>query len=147
VLGIERRRDEERHQAEDRAQAEKVAGRAILVAEGSQVWGVSIRNGSELPIYKVSITYEPIAGGDISEEFNENVVPPGRWYRRGDVQYPSDLVYPSASVYPSGDDTMRRAERDLPARDFAVSLRFTDAANRVWTRDREGVLTRVQGGA
>lgn len=81
------------------------------------------------------VEYEPIRPGGGALAVVLELVPPGDWllssrslYRRPDVTPP----HPEAA--------------ELPGRPFVVAIRFTDAANRTWRRDRDGVLTRLQSG-
>jgi hypothetical protein len=150
VLGVERRRDRQRQGAEERAQAEKVAAWPSVVRtdpadpNSAPKWGAAVRNASDLPVYQVHVEYRPITPGRGQMAIVSEVVPPGDWRPSGRELYPSETRYPNPSVYPGGSTLRRAAQDDLPDRNFVISLRFTDAANRVWHRDRYGVLTRVQ---
>jgi hypothetical protein len=147
VLEVERRRDDERRQFEDerratdeRTQAERVAAWPSLVRSdpadpaSPAEWSGTIRNASDLPVYQVGIEFEPIGGGGLTVYMFE-VVPPGSWSLNRD-----------RVLYPGGELQVRQEVGDLPDRTFVIALRFTDAANRVWRRDRYGVLTRVESG-
>jgi hypothetical protein len=106
-----------------------------------------VRNASELPVYQVHVEFQPITRGGGQRAVVQEVVPPGDWRLSGRELYPSENLAPSGNLVPGGPSLRRAAHGDLPDRTFVVSLRFTDAANRVWHRDRYGVLTRVQSGS
>jgi hypothetical protein len=98
-------------------------------------WGAAVRNASDLPVYQVYLEYVPIRrGGGVLAVVLE-LVPPGDWLLSGREPYRRsfDRTLPSP-----------REASGPPDRPFVVELRFTDAANRTWHRDRQGILTLVE---
>ena len=136
LIKVELERDE--RAAEDRRRAEEDRARseqAALVATwpgpspGSSGRGIVVRNGSNLPIYGVEVTLHSHSGRPDILVVVEDVIPPGdRWY-----PFPESVF----EVNELGDrvgDT-----RD----DWAPAIEFEDAAGRLWGRNEDGVLERL----
>lgn len=139
VVMIERQRDADRADTEQRQQADRVATWPSLVLSDPSDprspprWGVAVRNASGLPIYQVHIEHEPITrhAGALAVIFE--VVPPGTF-----------LLSERRLYRLSRADRLLRVGVDeaLPDRGYQVALTFTDAAGRTWHRDVRGALSR-----
>lgn len=134
----EQDRDERQEQADNRAQAEKVAAWVATVDDtrhpGIPGWtaGFVIRNASELPVYDVDVTL--FAGGDSWAVSIIRVLPPGT------EEYPVPA--------PMIANLTETVDEDLQSSDIvemtSVILRFRDASGRLWSRDTSGVLAPSQ---
>lgn len=134
VLKVERQREDRTVKAEDeRRQREERAEQADLVA----VWSVPasartvIHNGSQLPIYRVVVTYVFPSVGESREAGLLVAVPPGT--KEAPVPALPDVMvdpYSGEPVTIGMDVTGARHE-----------VRFVDTGGRHWHRNIDGVLT------
>jgi hypothetical protein len=138
LLRVEQKRDRDQKRLLDRAQAERVAVWPAEVRTASndpgspRRWGAAVRNGSDLPVYQVSVEFSGLTGSGMDVVVLE-VVPPGDWLLTG-----RDL-YRRPDAPEHGPDP-----QDLPPRQFTVGVRFTDAADRRWHRNARGDLVRAE---
>jgi hypothetical protein len=92
----------------------------------SPVWGVEIRNGSNLPVYDVRVAYHFVKKGATTPEkgfYKVAILPPGESFRE-----------------------LPRSLRDAKNPDeMTVALTFRDAAGYSWSRGTDGVLTELVG--
>lgn len=128
VLKLEAQRENRAEQAEaERRSREDRADQADLVA----VWpagysGAVIRNGSALPIYRVTVTYVTSAG-EVHESTEVDVVPPGE----REAPWPPDAQTPDDEGNVTFNFDLVHARN---------GIRFVDSAGRRWHRDGNGVL-------
>jgi hypothetical protein len=139
VVMIERRRDEGRQMEADRAQANLISAWQVPVLSDSGdphsplQWGFAIRNLSQQPVYQFRSTYVPMRDGAGQMNVIHELVPPGDWRLSGSELYPYREIAVPNSAYD-----------DLPDAPHFVEIEFTDTSGRRWSRDRQGVLTRVE---
>lgn len=147
ALGRERRRDEAREDAEKAAQASAVAAwpdtQPPYPEEGYTItsesiahdhrWRVFLRNASDLPVYRVRITWcEGVHA--LGEQQTIHVLPPD----------PEPLIQPAPKAVVTewkttwGDGGRRPV---APVDRLGVAIDFIDAKGQEWRRDQRGVLT------
>lgn len=130
ALGLERRRQT---LAEERDEAAQASAVAVWVTDPStRTWSAVLRNGSQLPVYDVEVTFQPSVRTDddlgIATARIHTVGP-------GDV----DIPYPQQFQWPGGNPTTNLVD------DLRLSLTFTDAAGVPWSRDENGRLECIRG--
>ena len=107
----------------ERRQASKVScwvehGSTGTAGSSRPSWIVSVQNGSDEPIYGVSVVQEPgYVGGE----------PTGWW----------DVIPPGTQEGAVWDPDIEHVDREPKP-----VLEFNDAAGRGWTRDADGILRR-----
>lgn len=137
IVRIELARDEERRK-ERRAEkdtverAEQADRIAVWVAKKASGWNVYSRNSSDLPVFDVTIKlWED--GGEPQESFHsllppdtsEKPLPDSFWIVHQDSERGKMLV------------SETRAAR------VRTSIKFQDAAGRIWFRNERGLLTKI----
>lgn len=132
ALNRERQRDDERHEREQREQAELVAGWVDRDPPGERSygdaqWAVRVTNGSSQPIYNVDVA-------SLTGEFDGQ---PGK------ATEPTRYL-----VLPPGESEWSTAENTLAemvgrVEHVRVFLAFTDCGGRRWNRDDAGQLSQV----
>jgi len=140
VLAVERRRDRAQQAREERAHAERVAAWPSLVtvdpndASSAEVWGVTMRNAGDMPIYQVRVERVPTVSGGGESHVIFEVVPPGEWLVNRGVMYPR----------PRTSSAARSHVGPTPPRPYVIEMTFTDVTERTWHRDGRGRLTLQQ---
>jgi hypothetical protein len=138
VLQVERRRDADQDEVQRRRQAERLAAWPVVVPEDPEfqaseaMWGVTIRNASDLPVYQAWVILEPITRGAGEHITIHELVPPGTFTQFGnELRSPNDFENTELISEP-------------PPRPYVIALEFDDAAGRRWRRDANGTLIRVE---
>jgi hypothetical protein len=145
LLRVEHKRDRdergrglEQKRLADRVQADRVAAWPSEVRSdvndptSARQWGAAIRNGSDLPVYQLAVEFSGFTGPKYSAVICE-VVPPGDWLLSGRE------LYRRPDVAERGPQS-----QDRQPREFLISVRFTDVAERRWYRDARGFLVRTE---
>lgn len=131
MLKLEQRRDFQRDQRD--AQERDIAARAEQ-ADHVAAWigfpeGLTVRNGSRLPIYDVAVRVL-LEGEQVGETVRLPVLPPGEESPRIPTKHDSS---PNAFVQ-LGWDARREA---------VAEITFRDVGTRLWSRDGAGVLRAI----
>lgn len=136
VLDRETDRDERRNQEDRRAQASRVVAWPDMETSGGGTprFGALVRNGSELPVRNVVVTFL-WSNGPVWTPRGEPVRLP--------LLTPGDLFVPwPATVHRSGGDDEYLA-LSLLREDYRVMIQFTDAADFSWLRSMHGSLAEI----
>jgi hypothetical protein len=106
VLELERTRDRLRREVEDRVQADRVAAWPSLGPsnpddpDSPEVWGATVRNASELPVYQVKVEFQSISPTRGTRMVIFELVVPGEWHLNEQLSllYPHDHSKVTARV-------------------------------------------------
>ncbi|QCX26954.1 hypothetical protein [Nocardioides jishulii] len=133
---IERGRETDRVEAQERSQADQFASWiswssqpqvAMPLADGLRSPSLALQNGAPVPVYDVVIKY--FEGPQVLGEQTFSVISP-----TGSIAHYRQIECPGL-----GDVLLRPRERGARL-DLRVALTFTDAHGIRWTRDRTGRL-------
>ncbi|HYN94856.1 MAG TPA: extracellular solute-binding protein [Pilimelia sp.] len=144
VYGVESKRDQ--LNAQDRAQqalALKRAQGALVSAwwnlraggEPAHQWGVYLRNASETPVYRATLSVVDLHNSNTTVALEVPVIPPGETTFHP-VSLPTGPGHAAPAPAPVDSDAQHAA-------DFRVEMSFTDSAGVRWFRDQHGKLSEL----
>lgn len=142
IYRIERKRDLNQQQREDKFQAELISAWAEFVSDSpSQNANFSlapkVQNLSSQPIYDLLFFWN-FKGSSIHQD-TANVIPPNSPYT---WNIPIQVFNGNYSVL-EGRSGMTFPEASHIMKESRLSIEFSDAENRRWKRDQQGKLSRV----
>lgn len=133
---IERKRETDRAQAQERSQADQFASWiswsrqpqvAMALPDGMRSPSLALQNGAPVPVYEVAVTY--FEGREFLGAQTFSVISP-----TGSTPHYRQIRCPGVA-----EVLLRPRDRDTRL-DLRVALTFTDAHGVRWTRDRSGIL-------
>lgn len=143
IVKLEEKRDSERRIADERNQAELVTVIGVMRPESQKLeqYGIMVINGSNAPIYEVTIESQKADKSAANPELKLSVLPPGRYV------IPAHPTYKWGSVI---DQDAQQDKLDMMSKgrggEMITHVTFVDAASREWELVRGRELRRIKSG-
>ncbi|MDT5037776.1 MAG: arabinogalactan oligomer / maltooligosaccharide transport system substrate-binding protein [Micromonosporaceae bacterium] len=107
-------------------------GKMPAVRNGNARWGAFVRNASELPVFRATVTIVNRTSAELAESFDLPAIPPA-----------GQPVF--HAMKGTALTEMTKRQRDGWIFDYRVALAYTDSYGRRWIRDQHGALHECDG--